>query len=286
MSHAPAVSFEFFPPRDLDASFRLWDAVRALSPYAPDFVSVTYGAGGTTRRLTHEAVVAISANAGLTVAAHLTCVDASREETMAVVNDYAAAGVRSVVALRGDPPRGAGPFRAREDGFTDSVALISALSARGGLDVICGAYPEPHPDGDGADSDVEWLKRKQDAGACRAITQFFFDAGTFLRFRDRCVRAGITIPITPGILPVRSWEGAVRFAFRCGAHIPDHVLSRFSVVSTPEDERRIAVEIAAQLCRRLVSEGADNLHFYTMNSPDLTAAVCERLGVGTAREAA
>lgn len=286
MTHAPAVSFEFFPPRDLDASFRLWDAVTSLAPYSPDFVSVTYGAGGTTRRLTHEAVAAISANTRIPVAAHLTCVDASREETMAVVDGYEAAGVRKVVALRGDAPKGAGGFRPREDGYADSVALIAALAERGGMDVLCGAYPEPHPDGTGTASDIAWLKRKQDAGAAGAITQFFFDQNTFLRFRDEAVRAGVTIPIIPGVLPIRSWEGAVRFAARCGARVPDHVLRAFEAVSTPEDERRVAVDLAAYLCRSLIREGVGHVHFYTLNSPDLTAEVCDRLGVGRVLKAA
>lgn len=285
MPHAPAVSFEFFPPSDLDASFRLWRAVQALSRFSPDFVSVTYGAGGATRRLTHEAVAAISANTGIPVAAHLTCVDASREETMAVVDGYEAAGVRKVVALRGDPPKGSGTFRPREDGYADSVALISALAERDGLSVLCGAYPEPHPDGTGTASDIAWLKRKQDAGAAGAITQFFFEKNTFLRFRDEAVRAGVTIPIIPGVLPIRSWEGAVRFAARCGARVPDHVLGAFSVVGTPEDEHRVAVDLAAHLCRSLICEGVGHVHFYTLNSPDLTAEVCDRLGVRRALKA-
>ena len=224
----PAVSFEFFPPRNLDASFRLWDTARALAPLGPDFVSVTYGAGGTTRQLTHEAVTALSNHYGLNVAAHLTCVDASREETMQIVDDYAAAGVREIVALRGDAPQGAAAWAAHEDGFASSVELIEAIARRGGFTIRCGAYPEPHPDSSGTDADVAWLKRKVDAGATSAITQFFFDADTFFRFRDTCAAAGIDAPIIPGILPIQGWAGAKRFAATCGTSVPAWAEEAFS----------------------------------------------------------
>ncbi|HSF63135.1 MAG TPA: methylenetetrahydrofolate reductase, partial [Paracoccaceae bacterium] len=207
MSRSPAVSFEFFPPQTLDASFRLWETVQALAPLDPAFVSVTYGAGGTTRKLTHEAVTTIGRNYGLKVAAHLTCVDATRAETMEIAAAYAAAGVTEIVALRGDAPKGAARFTPHPEGFASSVDLIEALADTGRFTIRVGAYPEPHPDAADTAADVAWLKRKIDAGATSAITQFFFEAETFLRFRDACAKAGITAPIIPGILPIENWDG-------------------------------------------------------------------------------
>ncbi len=203
----PAVSFEFFPPKSLDQSFKLWETARALAPLGPDFVSVTYGAGGTTRQLTHEAVVALAGHYGLNVAAHLTCVDATRDETMQIVDDYAKAGVREIVALRGDAPQGQDSFTPHPEGFANAADLIAAIKARGDFTIRCGAYPEPHPDSADTAADVTWLKRKIDAGADSAITQFFFDADTFFRFRDACAAVGITAPIIPGILPISPGRG-------------------------------------------------------------------------------
>ena len=274
----PRLSFEFFPPRSLDASFKLWEAARALAPLAPQFVSVTYGAGGTTRQLTHEAVTALTNHCGLNVAAHLTCVDATQAETMQIVDDYAAAGVREIVALRGDPPQGADRFQPHPDGFASSVDLIAAIAARGGFTIRCGAYPEPHPDSPGTAADVAWLKRKTDAGASSAITQFFFDADVYFRFRDACDRAGIAAPIIPGILPIQSWSGARKFAARCGASVPSWADEAFAKVG-PEGERALAVDMAVTLCRRLIEGGVDRLHFYTVNLPQMTLAVCEGLGI-------
>ena len=274
----PAVSFEFFPPRNLDASFRLWDTARALSPLGPDFVSVTYGAGGTTRQLTHEAVTALSNHYGLNVAAHLTCVDASREETMQIVDEYAQAGVREIVALRGDAPQGQGAWTAHPEGFASSVELIEAIAKRGDIAIRVGAYPEPHPDSPGTAADVAFLKRKVDAGATSAITQFFFDADTFFRFRDACVAAGINVPILPGILPIQSWVGARKFAERCGTSVPDWAIAAFEAAGK-EGEAALAQDLSVQLCRDLQAGGVDHLHFYTLNKPDLTLAVCRELGV-------
>lgn len=276
MSAYPSVSFEFFPPRDLTGSFRLWDALNALSCYDPAFVSVTYGASGSTRTLTHDVVKAIGDNIGLRVAAHLTCVDATRDETMRTVDEYERCGVRTVVALRGDPPAGKGRFVPMDEGYPDSSALITALADRG-MDVICGAYPEPHPDGTGTASDIAWLRRKQDAGASRAITQFFFAPETYLRFRDGCADAGIGIPVIPGVMPVRSIEGAIKFAKRCGAAVPESVLDRFAGSGSGEDDLRIATDMAAEMCEDLIREGVDHIHFYTLNSPHLTASVCDRI---------
>ena len=274
----PAVSFEFFPPRNLDASFRLWDTARALSALGPDFVSVTYGAGGTTRQLTHEAVTALSNHYGLNVAAHLTCVDASREETMQIVDEYAQAGVREIVALRGDAPQGQAVWTAHPEGFASSVELIEAIAKRGDIAIRVGAYPEPHPDSPGTAADVAFLKRKVDAGATSAITQFFFDADTFFRFRDACVKAGINAPIIPGILPIQSWVGARKFAERCGTSVPAWAVAAFEAAGK-EGEAALAQDLSVQLCRDLQAGGVDHLHFYTLNKPDLTLAVCRELGV-------
>ncbi len=213
---APRISFEFFPPQSLDASFRLWETVRTLAPLAPNFVSVTYGAGGTTRDLTHDAVSVIHSHYGLNVAAHLTCVNASREETLAIARRYHAAGVREIVALRGDPPKGAGRFTPHPEGFANSAELVEALVDTGLFTIRVGAYPDPHPEAGHAGADVEWLKRKINAGASSAITQFFFEADTFFRFRDACAKAGIHAPIIPGILPIENWDGVKKFATRCG----------------------------------------------------------------------
>ncbi len=274
----PAVSFEFFPPRNLDASFRLWDTARALSALGPDFVSVTYGAGGTTRQLTHEAVTALSNHYGLNVAAHLTCVDASREETMQIVDEYAQAGVREIVALRGDAPQGQAVWTAHPEGFASSVELIEAIAKRGDIAIRVGAYPEPHPDSPGTAADVAFLKRKVDAGATSAITQFFFDADTFFRFRDACVAAGINVPVLPGILPIQSWVGARKFAERCGTSVPAWAVAAFEAAGK-EGEAALAQDLSVRLCRDLLNGGVDHLHFYTLNKPDLTLAVCRELGV-------
>jgi methylenetetrahydrofolate reductase (NADPH) len=275
----PRVSFEFFPPQTLDASFRLWETVRDLAPLAPSFVSVTYGAGGTTRRLTHEAVGAIGRNYGLNVAAHLTCVDATKTETLAIAQSYAEAGVREIVALRGDAPKGAARFVPHPLGFAHAVELIEALAADGRFAIRVGAYPEPHPDAADGEADIRWLKRKIDAGAASAITQFFFEADTFLRFRDRCARAGIAAPIIPGILPIQSWDGAKRFARRCGAQVPARLDEAFQTAARDGREELLALTQCTLLCDRLISEGVENLHFYTLNRPHLAREVCRALGI-------
>lgn len=280
---APRVSFEFFPPKSLEASFRLWDAVRLLAPLNPDFVSVTYGAGGTTRQLTHEAVTTIGREFGLTVAAHLTCVDASRAETLAIARTYAAAGVRDLVALRGDPPRGAGRFEARTDGFASSIELIAALKATGDFTLRVGAYPERHPDAADQDADIAWLKRKFDAGADQALTQFFFEPETFLRFRDRAAKAGIDAArLTPGIIPIESWPGIRRFALATGASVPAWLDEAFDKASRDGREALLATALCTELCDTLLTEGVPALHFYTLNRGQMTRDVCHALGVTAA----
>lgn len=275
----PRVSFEFFPPQSLEASFRLWETVQMLAPLRPSFVSVTYGAGGTTRRLTHEAVTTIGRNYGLKVAAHLTCVDASRAETLAVADAYAEAGVTDIVALRGDPPKGTAGFVPHPEGLADSVELVAALAATGRFTLRVGAYPEPHPEAGDPLADVRWLKRKIDAGAHSAITQFFFEAETFLRFRDRCAAEGIDAPIIPGILPIENWEGARRFARRCGAQVPQWMDDAFTVAARDGRSDLLATALCTELCDTLLQEGVEDLHFYTLNRPQLTRDVCHALGI-------
>lgn len=276
---APNISFEFFPPKSLEGSFRLWDTVQALAPLQPRFVSVTYGAGGTTRELTRDAVGTLHKTSGLNVAAHLTCVDASREETLAIARDFAAAGVSEIVALRGDPPKGSGAFTPHPDGFTDSCELISALAETGDFTIRVGAYPEKHPEAANAAADVDWLKRKIDAGATEAITQFFFEAETFFRFRDACEKAGIDAPIVPGILPIENWQGARKFATSCGARIPEWMDDLFDKAIRDNRHDLLATALATELCSDLLDGGVEDLHFYTLNRPELTRDVCHALGV-------
>ncbi len=276
---APRISLEFFPPQTLDASFRLWETVQMLAPLKPQFVSVTYGAGGTTRKLTHEAVTTIGQNYGLTVAAHLTCVDATRAETLEIAEAYAAAGVRDIVALRGDAPKGAARFTPHPEGFANSVELIEALAATGQFTLRVGAYPEPHPDAADTLADVRWLKRKIEAGASAAITQFFFEPETFLRFRDLCAKEGIAAPIIPGILPIENFAGVKKFAARCGAQVPQWLDDAFAVAKRDGREELLSVALCTELCDTLLSEGVEDLHFYTLNRPHLTRDVCHALGI-------
>ncbi len=274
----PAVSFEFFPPKSLQGSFRLWDCVSTLAPLKPEWVSVTYGAGGTTRELTRDAVAALGQEFGLNVAGHLTCVDASREETLDVARGFRAAGVTDIVALRGDPPKGADGFTPHPDGFQNSVELVEALAADG-FNVRVGCYPDIHPEAAGPDADLDWLKRKIDAGASEAVSQFFFEAETFLRFRDRAVKAGIEATLVPGILPIEDWTKASKFARACGATIPEALEAAFERALRDDRADLLAIAQATELCDMLVEEGCDHLHFYTLNRPELTRDVCAALGL-------
>ncbi|WP_422050301.1 methylenetetrahydrofolate reductase [NAD(P)H] [Shimia sp.] len=275
----PQVSFEFFPPQSLEASFRLWDTVQTLAPLDPRFVSVTYGAGGTTRDLTREAVATLHKSSGLNVAAHLTCVEASKAETLRIAEEFAAAGVREIVALRGDPAKGSAGFTPHPEGFTSSVELIEALAATGKFTIRVGAYPESHPEAADMAANVEWLKRKIDAGASEAITQFFFESETFLRFRDACVKAGIDAPILPGVLPIENWKGVQKFAARCGTSVPTWLANAFEKAVRDDREDLLATAVCTEMCSELLDEGVDALHFYTLNRPELTRDVCHALGV-------
>jgi methylenetetrahydrofolate reductase (NADPH) len=274
----PRVSFEFFPPRSIEASFRLWDAVQRLAPFNPRFVSVTYGAGGTTRDLTHEAVSALIQKTSLPIAAHLTCVDATRRETLARVDTLAEAGVRDLVVLRGDAPDG-GRFKPTDNGFESSIELVACLRQRSDLTLRVGAYPDTHPDATSPAQCIEHLKRKFDAGADEALTQFFFEPDHFLRFRDACAAAGISQPITPGILPIEHWNGAVAFAKRCGMTVPTWLSEAFTTAQRDGRERLLATAVCTELCSTLMDEGVEHLHFYTLNKAELTRDVCLALGV-------
>ncbi len=275
------ISFEFFPPKTEAAAEKLWHNIARLAPLQPDFVSVTYGAGGSTRDRTHACVKRIIDETALKPAAHLTCVAASKAEVDSVVDDYAAAGVRHIVALRGDMPD-MGAFAAHEDGYSGSVELVAALAKRGGFDITVSAYPEKHPESASLDADIDLLKAKIDAGATRAITQFVFDTEAHLRFRDRLAAAGVTIPVIAGIMPTTNFAGAKRMAAACGATIPDSLAALYAGLDEDADTRKhIAASVAVDQCRILRDEGFENLHFYTLNQADLTFAVCRILKLGT-----
>lgn len=279
----PRVSFEFFPPKTDEAETALWRAITRLAPLKPDFVSVTYGAGGSTRERTHRTVQRILAETDLTPAAHLTCVEASRDEVDAVVDDYHAVGVRHIVALRGDPPGDTGiggVYRPRATGYANATELTAAVTRRGGFEVSVGCYPEGHPESPSPAHDIDVLKAKVDAGATRAISQFFFDIDAFLRFRDRIRAAGIGIPLIPGIMPVSNFAGLKRMSAGCGASVPDWLAAHFDGLDgDPETRKLIAASIAAETCARLQEEGFEDFHFYTLNRADLVYAICRVLGV-------
>ena len=279
----PELSFEFFPPSNTENTLRLWRAVERLAPLGPKFVSVTYGAGGTTRDRTFSAIMTIRDRARLNVAGHLTCVGASRDETLAVARKYRAMGATRIVALRGDAPKGAGKFTPHPDGFTSALDLVKGLAKDGARDISVAAYPETHPEATSMAADIDMLKAKFDAGATQAITQFFFENDTFLRFRDAAAKAGITAPIVPGILPVENFAKMRNFAGRCHAHVPDWMVKAFENAKTDEEAELLATAIAAEQCDDLRAEGVRHLHFYTLNNPDLTFNICRAIGVEPAR---
>lgn len=286
MSAAPALSFEFFPPKTATMEATLWRAIARLAPLAPRFVSVTYGAGGSTRERTHATVARIRRETPLEPAAHLTCVGASRDEIDGVARDYWAAGVRHIVALRGDPPADSGGYRPHPAGYDRAVDLVVGLKRVADFEISVAAYPEVHPEATSAAADLDNLKRKIDAGATRAITQFFFDAACFLRFRDRAAAAGVSVPIVPGILPIVDFVQARKFAATCGASVPAALEAAFDGVGEdPRARAAVAERVAVAQCRRLIDAGAGALHFYTLNRAELVAAICSALGVGAATAA-
>jgi methylenetetrahydrofolate reductase (NADPH) len=275
----PLLSFEFFPPRTEALEHQLWTCIRRLEPLAPRFVSVTYGAGGTTQARTHTTVARLVQETSLVPAAHLTCVGASREEVDAVAAQYWAAGVRHIVALRGDPPPGCG-YQPHPQGYPFAADLVAGLRRVGDFEISVAAYPETHPAAHSPDADLDNLKRKLDAGATRAITQFFFDTGVFLRFLDRCLAAGITAPIVPGIMPVTNLAGLRRMAAMCGASVPDWLVHMFDGVEDDAEIRRmVATVVTAEQVRVLQANGVDEFHFYTLNRPELVYAIAHILGV-------
>ena len=275
------VSFEFSPPKTDEAEANLWTAIRRLEPLAPAFVSVTYGAGGSTRERTHATVKRIVEETSLKPAAHLTCVAAPRGEIDEILRAYWDAGIRHIVALRGDPPSGMGSkYSPHPGGYANAAELIAGLKKIGAFQISAACYPEKHPDSADAKADLENLKRKVDAGADRCITQFFFEADDFLRFRDEAAAAGVHVPIVPGVMPVSNFQGITKMAGLCGSKVPAWLAEMFAGLDDDVETRRmIAATVAGDLCRRLRDEGVDQFHFYTLNRADLTFAICHLLGV-------
>jgi methylenetetrahydrofolate reductase (NADPH) len=278
-----AVSFEFFPPKTEKMAETLWQSVETLAPLRPRFVSVTYGAGGSTRERTHATVARIVAETGIPAAAHLTCVEAGRADIEAVAHAYWQAGVRHIVALRGDPPVRDGVaqrFQCHPDGYNDAAELCAALAALHPFELSVGAYPETHPEAASAAADLAHLARKAEAGATRAITQFFFEPDIFFRFRDRAETAGIPVELVPGILPVSNFANVVRMAKGCGTRVPDWLARLFEGLDDkPEARQLVAATIAAEMVRRLYAGGVRHFHFYTLNRAELAYAICHLLGV-------
>jgi methylenetetrahydrofolate reductase (NADPH) len=283
MAKKLAVSFEFFPPGDDVMGRQLWDAIRRLAPLRPEFVSVTYGADGSTRSRTHECVLRMLRETDLRVAPHLTCVGASQDEVLGIAKDYWRQGIRHMVALRGDLPGVATPGIPSESGgagFAYASDLVRGLAKTAAFEISVAAYPEGHPETGSVEADLENLKRKIDAGANRAITQFFFDTDVFLRYRDRCAAAGIGINVVPGILPITRFPQLLRFAQRCGASVPDWLHDRFDGLDDDADTRRmIAAHVAIEQVHRLQEHGVDEFHFYTLNRAELTYAICHAMGL-------
>jgi len=274
------VSFEFFPPKTAKAEETLWRAIKRLEPLNPSYVSVTYGAGGTTRERTHATVARLRRETHLEPAAHLTCVDASRGEIDDIARQYWDEGVRHIVALRGDPAEGQQTYCPHAEGYAYAADLVAGLKKVADFEISVAAYPEGHPQALSLEADLDNLKRKIDAGANRAMTQFFFDDEVFLRFRDRARAAGIWVPIVPGILPVTNFERVTDFARTCGASVPIWMADLFrGLDNDPETRNLVAATVAAEKCRALYANGVDAFHFYTLNRADLTYAICHILGV-------
>jgi methylenetetrahydrofolate reductase (NADPH) len=275
------VSFEFFPPKTAEMEEALWASISRLAPIRPEFVSVTYGAGGSTRERTHTTVARLVRETALRPAAHLTCVGATKAEVIDVLRSYREAGVRHVVALRGDPPGGVGEaYHPQPDGFQTTAELVGAIRDLGGFDVSVSAYPEKHPESPSVEADLDVLQAKVEAGASRAITQFFFDNDVYFRYLDRVRRRGIDVPIIPGIVPVQNFKQTAGFAARCGARVPTWLADRFDGLDDdPATRRLIAAAVAAEQVIDLMDRGVRHFHFYTMNRADLVYAICHLLGL-------
>lgn len=275
-----AVSFEFFPPKTEKMAEILWQSVQTLAPLGPEFVSVTYGAGGSTRERTHAAVERIIRETGIPAAAHLTCVDATRDEIDAIARAYWDAGVRHIVALRGDMPEAGAAYAPHPDGYANAAELVAGLKRIAPFDITVGAYPETHPDSADEQADLDNLKRKIDAGASRAITQFFFDPECFFRFRDKAAAAGIDAEIVPGIMPVLSFASVQRMSGLCGTAIPHWMETLFEGLDDrPAARQLVSATVAAELCRRLYAGDVRHFHFYTLNRAELSYAICHLLGL-------
>lgn len=282
-----AVSFEFFPPGDAAMEKTLWDSIQRLAPLKPRFVSVTYGADGSTRSRTHNIVTRVMRDTDLTAAPHLTCVGASRDEVLDIARGYWNDGIRHIVALRGDPPKGTATYQPHPQGFSYASDLVAGLKSVADFEISVAAYPETHPEAPTAEADLNNLKTKLDAGANRAITQCFFDTDQFLHFRDRCAKAGITAAIVPGLLPIISLPQLLRFASRTSMTVPDWLRHRFDGLNDDIDTRRmIAAAVAIEQVQQLSREGIDEFHFYTLNRAELTYAICHALGVRAQPKAA
>lgn len=282
------VSFEFFPPKTAKMEEVLWQSIARLAPLAPAFVSVTYGAGGSTRERTHATVARILRETALTPAAHLTCVAADREAVDAVVRSYWDLGVRHIVALRGDPPEGAGArYAPHPKGYANAADLVAGVRRIAPFEISVSAYPEKHPDSPTVEADLDMLKAKVEAGATRAITQFFFDNDLYFRYLDRVRARGIDIPVTPGIIPIHNFKQVSGFAARCGTHMPSRIARRFEGLDDdPETQKLVAATVAAEQVMALAAQGVSEFHFYTLNRADLVYAICHLLGLRPHRQAA
>ena len=278
----PKISFEFFPPKTAEMEKSLWETVNRLAPLSPNFVSVTYGAGGSTRERTHSTIARIIRETDLLPAAHLTCVGASRGEVDEIIDRYHEVGVRHIVALRGDPTTGIGtPYVAHPDGYRTSPELVAGIKKRhSDIEISVSAYPEKHPEARDFDADIDTLKAKVDAGATRAITQVFFDNDFFLRYLDRVRARGITIPIVPGIMPMHNFKQARNFVTRAGTTVPDWLAEKFDGLDDDVETRKlVAATVAAGQVQKLAKHGVDTFHFYTMNRADLVFAISHLLGI-------
>ena len=280
MSDPFSVSFEFFPAKSPEADEKLWASILALAPLQPRFVSVTYGAGGSTRERTHQTVKRIHDETELKPAAHLTCVGASKADIDDVVRGYWQAGIRHIVALRGDSPQGTGSYTPHPQGYRYAADLIEGVRAVGDFEISVAAFPEKHPESASFDEDMRVLKGKQQAGADRAITQYFFDTDLYLRLQDRVRKAGITLPLVPGLVPIGNFAQLKRFSAMCGATVPAWLMERFDGLDErPAERDKLAVELAIGQCETLAREGVKQFHFYTLNRSDLTLAICSNLGI-------